>query len=153
MEVSWKTRRWHDPKLIELATIPFFRSCSPAQLALLGRLAEKSSVPPGAPLQVEGSPVRVWCVLQRGSAGTSRYGQPRALFGPGDFWGEVPLLTRTPARESVIALTEGTVFSFDRRSFVSMLVDVPGVALPLLEALAAPAAGAPYQSAPTVRAG
>jgi CRP-like cAMP-binding protein len=128
--------RSRDTKLTRLARLPIFRSCSPSQLTLLGRLAEEVQVPAGTPLQTESAPGQSWFVLEKGSAAVSRAGRPTALFGPGDFWGEAALLSLQPASVTVVALTPVTLFAFDRRSFLGLLSELPMVSMAILKAMA-----------------
>ncbi len=50
-------------------------------------------IAPGSVLTVEGAKGHEFFVVERGQAGVSRNGQPVAVLGPGDHFGEIALLT------------------------------------------------------------
>ena len=125
-----------DEKLARLAGLALFRRCSERELVTLGRLAEEVRVPAGTRLQTEDAPGRSWWVLLDGSAAVSRGGWPTALFGPGDFWGEAALVSGQPASVTVVTLSPSLLFTFDRRSFLGALHQLPVVSMALLQVMA-----------------
>lgn len=130
-------RLWHDPdqKLARLASIPIFRGCGVETCRLLGRISEEILFPAGAVVEREGAPGTGWQVIYAGSALTSQTGRPLGLLGPGDFWGEVPILAARPVDVTVTALTSMTLYAFNRREFLSLLTEVPVIAVALLRHL------------------
>ena len=59
-----------------------------------------------------------------------------AVLGPGELFGEIALLDGSPRSATVIAESDMTVTSFDRREFVRLVEVSPKVALKLLAAMA-----------------
>jgi CRP-like cAMP-binding protein len=125
-----------DSKLGRLAELPFFAGCAKAELSVAARLTEETVVPAGAVLTEEGSADAFWYSVRSGTAGVTRGGRPTTVFGPGDWWGEAPILCRRPATVSVVAVTPMVVVTANRRQFLAMLDMLPGVAHRLLRSLA-----------------
>lgn len=125
-----------DRKLARIASIPIFAACRPETRVLLGRLCEEIRLPAGSVVEAEGGHGGCWLVIQSGTAVASKDGKLTALFGPGDNWGQVPILAGVPNGVSLHALTPMILYSFERPAFLGVLDEVPEVAMALLRDMA-----------------
>src|SRR5919199_2488157 len=89
----------------ELVQIPLFESLTREQLEAVASLLEQREEPVGAALVGEGAPGYSLFVLQRGEATVTRDDEPIGKLGPGDFFGEIALLTDHEHTATVTATT------------------------------------------------
>lgn len=120
----------------ELAAIPLFRGCSTAELAVVGRNSMLVDLPGGKDLTVEGRRGHEFFVIVEGHAEVLRAGHLVANLGPGDFAGELSLLTDIPRTATVRSTTPVKLLLFSTREFHSVLRAAPTLAKRLLEGLA-----------------
>jgi voltage-gated potassium channel len=93
------------PEPKELVKVPLFASLSADELQAVAILLEHREEPPGAALVGEGAPGYSLFVLQRGEASVTSDDQQIAELGPGDFFGEIALLTQREHTATVRAIT------------------------------------------------
>ena len=93
------------PDAKELAKIPLFASLSPDEQEAVATLLDHRDEPAGAALVGEGAPGYSLFVLQRGEATVTRDDEPIGKLGPGDFFGEIALLTDHEHTATVTATT------------------------------------------------
>ena len=74
-------------------------------------------VPAGQTLVSEGDIARDFYVLLEGEARVEQGGSAVATLGPGDFFGEIALVTRTRRTASVLTTAPSRLAVFDERSF------------------------------------
>jgi CRP/FNR family transcriptional regulator len=96
-------------------------------------------VPVSAGSQVvrQGAPADRFYLVDAGRlrVSQSRDGAPVALrvLGPGDVFGEIGLLERTPRTATVTALDDGNLLALDGRSFLELVGSGPGLSTRLLD--------------------
>jgi len=83
----------------------------------------------------EGQPGREFFVLIDGSVRVSRKGRKLNDLGPGDWFGEIALLTNTPRTASVTATSPIRVLVVTDRSFRRVVESMPTIALKVLATL------------------
>jgi CRP/FNR family transcriptional regulator, cyclic AMP receptor protein len=120
----------------DLAKVPLFSACSKKELQLIARRAERVKVPAGKVLVREGAAGAEFFVILDGTADVTRHGQRVATLGPGDSFGELALLDRSPRNATVTAKTEMDVAVLGQREFAAMIDEVPGFAHKLLTGIA-----------------
>ena len=128
-------RRNQDLKLGRLAEVALFAPCTPAELAVVGRLTDETVAPAGTLLYQEGGRSR-WYAVRTGVAVVTQGGVPTGVFGPGEWWGEAGILGRGLPTFSVEALAPMALIVAEQRQFVAMLDAVPGLAERILRAMA-----------------
>jgi CRP-like cAMP-binding protein len=97
--------RNHDPKLTLLRNVTFLRNCPEKDLARLAAQMEECEVPAGHVLMHEGDAGRQAFVVVDGWAAVSCEGTAIAAIGPGEFIGEMAMLTHEPRSATVTAKT------------------------------------------------
>lgn len=117
-----------DAKLELLGKVPLFSGCSREELAAVARLADEVDVPAGRPLTREGESGREFVVLVRGAAVVERGGETIATLGPGDFLGEIALLTRSPRTATVTTTEPSRVLVLTDRAFRELTDRIPAMA-------------------------
>jgi CRP/FNR family transcriptional regulator, cyclic AMP receptor protein len=125
-----------DAKVELISRVPLFAGCSRSELSGVARLADELVVPEGKELTREGTPGREFFVLVDGGAVVRRKGRKIAELGPGDFLGEIALLTDAPRSATVVTTEESRVLVVTDRAFRTLLTDSPSLSVKVLRALA-----------------
>jgi CRP-like cAMP-binding protein len=92
-----------------LRTIPLFRELSARELREVSSLMTPIDVEPGYRLMAEGEIGRDFMIIASGTAVVRRRGRKVAEVGPGDFIGEVSVLSGARRNADVIATSPMTV--------------------------------------------
>ncbi len=121
-----------DAKIELLKKVPLFAGCSKAELRELARSADELDIREGTVLTREGRPGREFFVLIRGNANVTRKAKKIAEIGPGDWFGEIALLTNTPRTATVTATSAGDVLVITDRRFRGVVETMPSIALKVL---------------------
>ena len=119
-----------------LKQVPLFDECSKADLAKIARIADEIDIPEGKELIREGELARQFFILTDGWADVRRNGRKVNTMGPGDFFGEIGLVTDRLTSASVTTTTPASALVIPRSSFKSLLRDWPNIQLKVLKALA-----------------
>lgn len=125
-----------DKKLDLLRRHPFFSACSQRELSRIGSLADGIDVDVGAVLTKEGTPGREFFVVSSGKAKVTIRGRKVATLGPGEFFGEMALVSPEPRSATVTAETPMKLYVVEGRAFWSLIDEVPSVARKVLRGLA-----------------
>jgi CRP/FNR family transcriptional regulator, cyclic AMP receptor protein len=94
----------------------------------IARLADELEVTAGTELTKQGEYAREFFIILDGAAEVVRDGERVATLGPGDFFGEVGLLSSTGRVAAVIALTPMRLLVIAPREFQTMLRNLPSIA-------------------------
>ena len=129
-------RTRQDPKLEALKQVPLFAGLSKRDLAAVGRLADELDFPAGKELIHEDEQGRQFFILLAGEAVVRRRGRKVNTLGPGDFFGEIALLSNRPTTASVTTSAASSLAIITRASFSRLLRESPGVQTKVLTALA-----------------
>ncbi|MBI4350826.1 MAG: SLC26A/SulP transporter family protein [Elusimicrobia bacterium] len=120
-------------ELLSLPQIDFLKETDPASLAALREAAEELRVEAGKPVFLRKEPGSGLFLIRRGRVrivlplkGTHRK-HHLAVFGPGDFFGEVAFLARTPRTADAIALDDTEMYVIRREAFDAVARRYPGV--------------------------
>ena len=117
-----------------LRQVPFFSGLEDAQLENVARVGRRVSFEPGQPIVEAGQPGDAMYVILYGSAEVEVGGRFHVL-GPGDFFGEMALISRKK-RQATVRVTE-RVEALEIRAddFERFLLDNPGIAVAMLKAV------------------
>jgi len=115
-----------------LAEVSLFSALSKKELGLVARRAEDVSVAAGKVLISEGTTGHEFFVVLAGTAKVTRRGRRVATLGPGDAFGELALLDRSPRNATVTAETPMELVVLGQREFAGLIDDVPGFSRKLL---------------------
>jgi CRP-like cAMP-binding protein len=90
-------------KIDLIRKVPLFARCSRAELKEIALLADEIDLHEGKEMTREGAPGREFFVLLDGTADVKKNRRRVNTLGPGDFFGEIALVSREPRTATVIA--------------------------------------------------
>jgi CRP/FNR family transcriptional regulator len=108
-------------KVDVLRRVPLFSACSKRQLEAVAGIADEIDLPAGKTLIREGERGREVFVLLEGEAEVTQGLHAIRTLGPGDFFGEIALISNTARTESVVAATPVRALVITDRAFRTML--------------------------------
>lgn len=116
---------------------PLFAECSRKQLDEIAGIADEIDLREGKELTKEGRPGREFFVLIEGDADVKKGSRRINQMGPGDFFGEISLVTRRPRTATVVATSPVRALVITDRSFRTLLERQPEIQSKVMSALAA----------------
>jgi CRP/FNR family transcriptional regulator, cyclic AMP receptor protein len=123
-------------KIELLKRVPLFAGCSKRELGEIASVADELDLPTARDLTTEGSTGREFVVLVEGEADVLRKGRLVAGLGPGDFVGEIALVTGGPRTATVRTRGPARVLVLTASGFRTLMRDVPSIQAKVLMALA-----------------
>jgi CRP-like cAMP-binding protein len=118
-----------------LASIDLFSSLSKRERTEIANRADEIDVPEGTHLVREGEFAYEFFVIEDGAAEVLRDGQHIADLGPGDFLGEMGIVTQSPRNASVVAREPTRVMVLSEQDFRGVARSFPAVAEQIREAV------------------
>ena len=122
----------HDAKTDLLKKVALFSGCTKKELRELAGIADETTVANGTVLTREGQPGREFFVLIEGTVKVTRNGRKVAELGPGDWLGEIALITSGPRTATATATSELDLLVITDRRFRSVVETMPSIALKVL---------------------
>jgi CRP-like cAMP-binding protein len=132
-----------DAKVKLLSGVPLFQACSLPELTKVAGIMSQLDEPEGKVLIREGEPGRDFFIIAEGTAEVRRRNRRVSTLGPGDFVGEIALLTNAPRTATVRTTSPVTVLRVTSKGFTELLSTSPTIQRKIQKALAdrvAPAA-------------
>ena len=129
-------RLGHNSKIDLIKGVPLFSAASKQQLAEIASIADEIDLPEGKVLIKEGDSGREFFVLVDGTAEVERGGKKVALIGPGDFFGEIALISKTPRNATITTTSAVQALVITDRAFRTLLDHAPQIQIAVLTALA-----------------
>jgi CRP/FNR family transcriptional regulator, cyclic AMP receptor protein len=126
----------HNSKLDLIKRVPLFSSASKGELEEIASIADEIDLPEGKELIKEGDTGREFFVLIEGTADVERGGKKVASIGPGDFFGEIALIAKTPRNATIRTTSPVRALVITDRAFRQLLDHSPQIAVGVLTALA-----------------
>jgi CRP-like cAMP-binding protein len=123
-------------KIDLIRKVPLFARCSRAELKEIALLADEIDLHEGTEMTRQGAPGREFFVLLDGTADVKKNRRRVNMLGPGDFFGEIALVSREPRTATVIATSPVRALVITDRSFRRLLDDAPQVQTKVMEAMA-----------------
>ena len=118
-------------------SIPLFAAVPRRRRKDVARLADEVEIPSGYQLTRQGGYACEFFVVVSGTADVYRDAAPVGRLEPGDFFGEVGLLSsRWERSATVVARTPMRLLVLARQEFRNLLLELPVVAAPILRAAA-----------------
>jgi cAMP-dependent protein kinase regulator/CRP/FNR family cyclic AMP-dependent transcriptional regulator/cGMP-dependent protein kinase 2 len=111
-----------------ISSLPIFDDVPRNRIGELGRLIDELEVPAAAVLTKQGEYAREFFIILEGAAAVIRDEQRVATLGPGDFFGEVGLLSTTWRVATVEALSPMRLLVIGPREFQTLMLMLPSVA-------------------------
>jgi CRP-like cAMP-binding protein len=124
-------------KIELLKRVPLFERCSKRELEQIAALADELDLPNARDLTSEGSRGFEFIVLVDGAADVLRKGQVVNELGPGDFVGEIALVTGEPRTATVKTRGPSRILVLTASGFRSLMHEVPAIQDKVLAALTA----------------
>ena len=129
-------RLGNNSKIDLIKGVPLFSSASKSELAEIASIADEIDLPEGKVLIKEGDSGREFVVLAEGTAEVERGGRKVADIGPGDFVGEIALISKTPRNATVTTTSPVRALVITDRAFRQLIDHSPEIAVGVLTALA-----------------
>jgi CRP/FNR family cyclic AMP-dependent transcriptional regulator len=126
----------HNSKIDLIKRVPLFGSASKHELEEIAMLADEIDLPEGRAVITEGETGREFFVLIEGTAEVVRGGKKVASIGPGDFFGEIALIAKTPRNATITTTSPVRALVITDRSFRRLIDQSPQIAVGVLHALA-----------------
>jgi CRP/FNR family transcriptional regulator, cyclic AMP receptor protein len=116
--------------------VPLFASCTKKELAEIASIADEIDLPEGKVLMEQGEQGREFFVLIDGTVDVIQDDRTVKSMGPGDFFGEIALVTKVPRSATVKATSPLRALVISDRAFRALLDHSPKIQLSVLKALA-----------------
>ena len=129
-------RARQDSKVDAIAHVPLFAAASKADLRKIASITDEIDVREGKNLTKEGAPGHEFFVIVEGTAEVRRKGRKVRTLGPGDFLGEISLVSRKPRTATVTATSPIRALVITEQSFRRLLEDQPTIGVKVLRSLA-----------------
>ena len=114
-----------------------FAECTKAELIEVALSSDEREATEGESLMEEGRRGREFFVLVEGAATVRRGGRKLADLGPGDWFGEIAILTYKPRTATVTAISPVRLLVISDRAFRRVVETTPRIALNVLRSVAA----------------
>jgi CRP/FNR family transcriptional regulator, cyclic AMP receptor protein len=113
-----------------------FAKCTKAELIEVAISADEREAPAGNRLTEEGRRGREFFLLAEGAVAVTRGGRKLADLGPGDWFGEIAILTYKPRTATVTATSPVRLLVIGDRAFRRVVETTPRIALNVLRSVA-----------------
>jgi CRP/FNR family transcriptional regulator, cyclic AMP receptor protein len=123
-------------KIELLRRVPLFGHCSKRELQEVAKVADEIDLRDGKEMTRQGQRGREFFVLLEGSADVNKDGRRVNTLGPGDFFGEIALVSDVPRTATVTATSPVRALVVTDRSFKRLLESLPQMQAKVLKALA-----------------
>ena len=126
-----------DKKVELIRKVPLFSHLSRKQLAQIAKVADEIDLREGKEMTREGTTGREFFVILEGSADVRRRGRKINSLKPGDFFGEIALVTSVPRTATVAATSPVRALVVTDREFRHLLEESPDIKTRVMQAMAA----------------
>jgi CRP-like cAMP-binding protein len=116
--------------------VPLFSGLSRQERAAITGSMKGRSLEPGETIAVEGEQGVGFFVIESGTARVTVGGEERRTLGPGDYFGEIALISKAPRSATVTAETPVRCWGLTSWEFRPIVQDNASVAWGLLESMA-----------------
>ena len=124
-------------KIELLKRVPLFERCSKSELGEIAMLADELDLPAARDLTREGAPGFEFIILVEGQADVVRGVRVVNELGPGDFVGEIALISGKPRTATVRTRGPARVLVITASGFRTLMHDVPSIKDKVLAAVTA----------------
>jgi len=131
-----------------LAEVPLFAKLSRRDLGRLVKAGREVTYPPGTELTSDAENGVCFFVIAEGEARVDVKGTEVSRLGPGQYFGEMALIDRSPRSATVTAVTDVRCFVMTQWHFRPFATEHPEVAWALLEARVQSVRNAESRTAP-----
>lgn len=124
------------PATDTLRRVPLFADLDKKELQSIAGSMRERTFPAGEPVTKEGTGGAGFFVVDRGEAEVSVHGEQRRTIGPGDWFGEVALLTGSNRTATITAKTDLHCYGLTPWDFRPLVESNPSIAWKLLQSMA-----------------
>jgi CRP-like cAMP-binding protein len=110
-----------------LREVPLFAECSDKELGAVADLTDEVDFAAGDVMMRQGHRGAVFMVIVEGDAEVHTHDGTSKSLGPGDFLGEIALLTGSPHTATVVATGRVRALALSETAFETVLHDAPSV--------------------------
>jgi CRP-like cAMP-binding protein len=121
-----------DAKIDLLKSTPLFAGCSKSELRELAKNSDEIDLRDDYVFVREGRPGREFFVIFEGTAQVTAKGRKLAQLGPGDWFGEIALLTKAPRTATVTAVGPVRSLVLTDRAFRRVVESMPSIGIKVL---------------------
>ena len=125
-----------DAKMQLLRDVPLFAECSEGELRKLAAIADELDIREGTVLTREGKTGREFFVLVDGTVRVTKNNRKLADLGPGDWLGEIALLSRAPRTATATTTSPVVALVIVDRDFRQVVAEIPSIAMKMLSCVA-----------------
>jgi CRP-like cAMP-binding protein len=125
-----------DQKIELLKKVPLLSELGRRELEEVGRLADEVDLPANHVLMRQGSSGAEFYVIVDGKVRIERDGKDIATLGPGDFLGEIALVSDGPRTATATLESPAKLLVVGHREFHSLMEQFPSIRTCVLESLA-----------------
>ena len=126
----------HNTKIELIKRVPLFASASKSELEEIASIADEIDLPEGKVLMRQGEQGREFFVLIDGTVDVIQDDRTVKSMGPGDFFGEIALIAKTPRNATITTTSPVRALVITDRAFRQLLDHSPKVQITVLTALA-----------------
>ena len=123
-------------KIDLLARVPLFAGCTKAELIEVAISTDEREARAGDILTKQGERGREFFILVEGAVAVRRSGRNVADLGPGDWFGEIAILTFKARTATVTAVSPVRLLVISDRAFRRVVEATPRIALKVLRSVA-----------------
>ncbi len=124
-------------KIELLRTVALFSGCSKRELGEIALIADEIDFKPGKTLITEGRPGRQFYVIIEGEVDVVQNGVQLPRRGGSEFFGEISLVSGTPATATVTTTTPTRALVISKRSFTTLLERSPTIQMRVIRSFSA----------------
>jgi len=125
-----------DEKRALLKSVPLFATCGNRELERLGMLVDEVSLPAGRILFNQGDHASELFIVVDGQVRVDRDGTNIAIRGPGEFFGEMALVSEGTRMATASCESDCRFLVLGHREFHSLMDEFPALKMRVLETLA-----------------
>ena len=119
-----------------LQRVPIFQGLEPRELERIGSSMKQRTFNAGDTVTAEGTGGVGFFVIESGQARVTIGGKDRRMLGPGDYFGEVALLTDSPRTATITAETDLRCYGMTSWDFKPLVETHSSIAWKLLQTMA-----------------
>ncbi|TML84378.1 MAG: cyclic nucleotide-binding domain-containing protein [Actinobacteria bacterium] len=124
------------PSIDVLQRVPLFAGLERKELESIAASMRERTFPAGDTVTQEGAGGAGFFVVENGEAEVTVHGEPRGSIGPGDYFGEIALLTGSDRTATIVAKSDLHCYGMTPWDFRPLVESNPGIAWKLLQSMA-----------------
>jgi CRP/FNR family cyclic AMP-dependent transcriptional regulator len=124
------------PSIDVLQRVPLFAGLERKELESIAASMRERTFPAGDTVTQEGAGGAGFFVVENGEADVTVHGEPRGSIGPGDYFGEIALLTGSERTATIVAKSDLHCYGMTPWDFRPLVESNPEIAWKLLQSMA-----------------